>query len=56
LIAAAAAGDQVIIRKLLEQGADPEAADNGGRTAWNHAIRNGHTDAAKLLESPDRRE
>ena len=48
---AAATGDSAIVKVLLEKGADPDAADKTGRTAWNHAVRNGYPDTAKVLEA-----
>jgi ankyrin repeat protein len=53
LMDAAAAGDVEALTELLRKGADREAVDNDGRTAWNHAMRNRQTEAAKLLETSD---
>ena len=51
LMGAAATGDTAIVKVLLDKGADPDAADKTGRTAWNHAVRNGHSDTATILET-----
>lgn len=55
LMAAAAFGDVELVTLLIQKGADREAVDLAGRTAWNHAARNGHHDAAKLLEGTSAR-
>jgi len=39
------------VKVLLDKGADPDSADKTGRTAWNHAVRNGYSDTAKFLEA-----
>ena len=49
-MAAAVFGDSTVVTTLIKKGADLKAVDNNGRTAWNHAVRNGHPDVAKLLE------
>jgi hypothetical protein len=36
----------------MKKGADLEAVDKDGRTAWNHAMRNKQTEAAELLDAP----
>ena len=51
LMGAAATGDTAIVKVLLDKGADPDSADKTGRTAWNHAVRNGYSDTAKFLEA-----
>lgn len=46
---AALAGDAQTVRAELEQGADPAAADNQGRTPLQLASFDGHTDVVELL-------
>jgi ankyrin repeat protein len=38
------------LRAMLERGADPNVADNAGKTPYAYAIRHGYAEAARLLE------
>ncbi|KAI9891703.1 MAG: hypothetical protein M1814_002453 [Vezdaea aestivalis] len=49
LTAASFFGHELIIRLLLENGADPEAKDGDGTTALHRAASNGHDAIVKLL-------
>ena len=50
LIAAAKAGDLILVRSLLlEQGVDKSETTNIGRTAMWHAAKNGHLEIVRLL-------
>ena len=49
LFSAARAGDVVLIRTLLEAGADHAALDEAGETALMHAAHAGHLEAVKTL-------
>jgi len=48
---AAATGDTARVKALLGKGATVDRTDKTGRTAWNHAVRNGHSDTATFLET-----
>src|SRR3569833_1371734 len=51
---AAAAGNLVVIRALLELGADPASRDREGVTAWDYAVQGGHHHAvAEMLDRAD---
>ena len=43
------AGDAPGVSSLLSSGADPNAANEYGRTALMYAVKAGHADAARLL-------
>jgi uncharacterized protein len=49
LLRTAAAGDTAEVRRLLESGADADAADASGRTAVTHAAYGGHAEVVRLL-------
>jgi ankyrin repeat protein len=49
LIRAAASGDAALVERLLDRGADPDAADQDGRTAVTHAAYGGHARVVRLL-------
>jgi ankyrin repeat protein len=49
LLSAARTGDISTVRRLLKQGADLEARDEGGRTALARAADCGDTEIVKLL-------
>ncbi|KAI9892747.1 MAG: hypothetical protein M1814_001167 [Vezdaea aestivalis] len=49
LTAASVFGHELIVRLLLEKGADIEAKDNSGKTALYWAARNGHETVVRLL-------
>jgi uncharacterized protein len=49
LIDAATAGDEDGVQRLLDDGADPDAADDLGRTAVTHAAYDGHPRVVRLL-------
>lgn len=42
-------GDLERVRKLLDEGADVDERDTGGRTRLHRAAREGHTETAALL-------
>ena len=43
------AGDEAVVKLLLEKGADLDSKDNNGRTPLSWAARNGHDALVKLL-------
>lgn len=49
LYSAAAAGDSGMVRKLALAGADLDARDEDGFTAFNIATMKGHTETAKTI-------
>src|SRR5574337_1188586 len=49
LVRAAAGGDVRSVKRLLEAGADPNAADADGRTAVTHAAYGGHAEVVRML-------
>jgi ankyrin repeat protein len=49
LHAAAANGAAALVSYLLERGADPDAASDGGQTPLDLALAQGHAEAARLL-------
>jgi len=49
LVDAAATGDEDEVRKLLDAGVDPDAADAVGRTAVTHAAYAGHARVVRML-------
>jgi len=49
LVGAASVGDEDEVRRLLEAGADPNGADDLGRTAVTHAAYAGHPRIVRLL-------
>ncbi|HET9938054.1 MAG TPA: ankyrin repeat domain-containing protein [Gaiella sp.] len=49
LVRAASLGDAREVRRLLEAGGDPDAADAAGRTAVTHAAYGGHPEVVRLL-------
>lgn len=49
LVRAAADGDVRSVKRLLEAGADPNAADADGRTAVTHAAYGGHAEVVRML-------
>ena len=49
LVRAAADGDADRVKRLLEAGAPPDAADADGRTAVTHAAYGGHAEVVRLL-------
>ncbi|KAL0870333.1 hypothetical protein ABMA27_005350 [Loxostege sticticalis] len=51
LMAAAAHGLAETAANILQIGADPTVKDLKGKTAYDYAIENGHTECAKLLAS-----
>lgn len=51
LMAAAARGLPETIAQMLQIGADPTAKDKDGKTAYDYAVENNHTDCAKLLST-----
>lgn len=52
LIIAAAAGDEKLVRLLLEHGADRDLAEYDGSTAADRARQGGYSDVVKLLAHP----
>ncbi|KAG7300118.1 hypothetical protein JYU34_015660 [Plutella xylostella] len=51
LMAAASHGHADAARQILQCGADAQQKDANGKTAYDYAVENGHTETAKLLES-----
>lgn len=49
LILAARNGRNDFVSMLLENGADPDAADNDGRIAMHYASESGFTEIVKML-------
>lgn len=49
LVAAARAGDDREVNRLLDAGADPNATDGDGRTAVTHAAYGGHATVVRAL-------
>src|SRR5262245_42110492 len=49
LAVAAAAGETVLVERLLDEGGDPNAQDRFGFSALHHAVSRGHTDTAATL-------
>lgn len=49
LVAAARAGDEKAVRRLLDAGVDPDASDGDGRTAVTHAAYGGHASVVHAL-------
>ncbi|MDD3673712.1 MAG: ankyrin repeat domain-containing protein, partial [Synergistaceae bacterium] len=49
LIKAANNGDTATVRKMLEQGADPNSRNNYGKTALMYACRNGEPEMIQML-------
>ena len=50
---AAAEGQEVIVQRLLEEGADPNTGDNHGQTSLSRAAEEGHEAVVRLLLSRD---
>lgn len=48
---AASGGDKALVALLLSRGADPSLADASGKIPTYYALKNGHFDAARLLQS-----
>ncbi|CAD0202068.1 unnamed protein product [Chrysodeixis includens] len=51
LMAAAARGLPETVAQMLQIGADPSTKDNDGKTAYDYAVENNHTECAKLLST-----
>ena len=51
LLAAAHKGDVKKVKKLISQGADPDAKDDEGFNAYLAASSNGHMETMRYLES-----
>ncbi len=49
LIEAAKEGDQNAVQALLDKGADVNAKDGYGKTAWMYAAKRDHTETIELL-------
>ncbi|XP_026498192.2 3'-5' RNA helicase YTHDC2-like [Vanessa tameamea] len=56
LAGAALRGLRDVAEQLLRIGADPTLKDKSGKTPYDHAVENGHTECAKLLATFDRSE
>ena len=48
---AAAGGDEVLVRRLLDRGANPMSQDREGRTPSQRALASGHANVAEILET-----
>lgn len=49
---AAFGGNLNIVKMAIEQGADPQAKDSGGATAYDYAAKKGNQKLKDLLMSP----
>lgn len=51
LLSAARDGDESVVKRLLEQGAEVNSRDRSGLTPLHHAARNGHIAVIELLSA-----